>query len=344
MQLSDFDYALDPQRIALRPADPRDRAKLMVATDGRFLDRTIAELPELLEPGDVLVVNDSKVIPARLKGRRGDAALEVTLLRALGEAVWQGLARPAKRLKPGDRIQFDGDLRAEVIAREEGVVELRFDRDTAALLDHLKDFGEMPLPPYIAHKRAADAADRADYQTVFAKHLGSVAAPTAALHFTDALMTRLASGGITTVNLTLHVGAGTFLPIKAASIEAHRMHSEWGEISEAAAERLNIARKDGRRIIAIGTTALRLMESAIDRHGAIRAFRGETALFIKPGDRVASADLLLTNFHLPRSTLLMLLAAFAGYETMRAGYAHALSRDYRFYSYGDASLWRREKL
>jgi len=343
LSVEDFDYTLDPARIALRPVAPRDAARLMISDGDRFLDRQVKDLPAIIRSGDVLVVNDSRVIPARIRGLRGQAAIEATLMRPVSDTQWQALARPAKRLHLGDAVQFEGDLAARVVAKDEGGwVGLDFDRGQSALLAHLERFGAMPLPPYIASRRPADTGDATDYQTVYAKVDGSVAAPTAGLHFTDALLARLEAGGVERLAVTLHVGAGTFLGVTAPLIDQHKMHAESGEVTEAVATRLNAARRAGGRIIAVGTTSLRLLETAAAPDGTITPFRGQTTIFIKPGHKVAGADLLLTNFHLPRSTLLMLVAAFAGYDRMRAGYAHALAHDYRFYSYGDAGLWSRQ--
>jgi S-adenosylmethionine:tRNA ribosyltransferase-isomerase len=318
----------------------------MAQAQDEFADLRMADLPSQLRAGDLLVVNDSRVVSARLSGVRtrgeAQARIEATLHKRLGPDRWAAFARPAKRLAAGDAIAFGG-LSAQVAQTgEAGEVILAFDQAGAALDAAVERAGQMPLPPYIAGKRAPDEADRADYQTLFARDPGSVAAPTAGLHFTPELTAALEVRGVGLERVTLHVGAGTFLPVKADRIEDHRMHAETGEVSDAVAERIARTRAEGGRIVCVGTTSLRLLESAADEEGRVRAFRGDTDIFIRPGGRpVRTADGLLTNFHLPRSTLLMLVAAFAGLDTMRAGYRHALAGDYRFYSYGDASLWWR---
>jgi S-adenosylmethionine:tRNA ribosyltransferase-isomerase len=356
MQLSDFDFDLPDDRIALRPAVPRDSARLLlVAPERPFEDRRVADLPDLLRAGDVLVLNDTRVIPARLKGVRvreeTQVAVEATLHRRLSSSRWTAFMRPGKRLAPGDRIVFGeaedracflGRLDATVKAKgEDGEVTLSFDLAGPDLDAAIAERGAMPLPPYIAAKRKEDAQDRTDYQTVYAEEDGSVAAPTAGLHFTPELLARVTEAGVAVERVTLHVGAGTFLPVKTEALEEHRMHAEWGEIDAATAERLNRARAAGGRLVCIGTTSLRLLESATGEDGVVRAFRGETEIFITPGYRFRAADGLMTNFHLPKSTLFMLVCAFAGTETMKAAYAHAIGTGYRFYSYGDSSLlWR----
>jgi len=356
MQLADFDFDLPDERIALRPARPRDSARLLVVSPGQALrDLTVADLPGELRAGDVLVLNDTRVIPARLKGvrHRGESqvAVEATLHRRLSSARWTAFMRPGKRLAQGDRIVFGessdracllGALDATLTAKGEGgEVTLSFDLAGPDLDAAIAERGAMPLPPYIAAKRAEDEQDRADYQTVYAEEDGSVAAPTAGLHFTPELFARLAGAGVTTEFVTLHVGAGTFLPVKTETVSEHRMHPEWGEVDAATADRLNAARAAGGRIVCVGTTSLRLLESATGEDGVVRAFQDETAIFITPGYRFRAADGLMTNFHLPKSTLFMLVSAFAGLQTMRAAYAHAIASGYRFYSYGDASLlWR----
>lgn len=346
MRVDAFDYALPPERIAAHPMVPRDRARLLVV-GGRLLDSTIAHLPALLAQGDVLVFNDTKVIPARLAGRRGAVAVEATLVRDLGGGHWRALVRPARRLKPGQTISWAQDFTAAVVAKgEAGEITLAFDRCGDALAAALARHGRMPLPPYIARRRAdaggepgTDAErDRCDYQTIFARRPGAVAAPTAGLHFTDALLAALAARGIGRAAVTLHVGSGTFLPVRTERAEDHAMHAEWGEITAETAAAINAARAGGGRVVACGTTALRLLESAADACGRVAPFAGETRLFILPGYRFRAVDLLLTNFHLPRSTLLMLAAAFAGLERIREAYAHAIAAGYRFYSYGDACL------
>jgi len=354
MQTSLFDFDLPPERIALRPASPRDRARMLVVRPGasdELEDRTVRDLPELLAPGDALVVNDTKVIPARLEGERvrdgASANIEATLIERIGPERWRALAKPAKRLQPGDRIRFGhegrvcllGALDATVEEKGEGgEIVLRFDFHGAVLDEAVDALGHMPLPPYIAARRQGDERDRTDYQTIFAEHEGSVAAPTAGLHFTDELIARLAARGVSVHRVTLHVGAGTFLPVKSDDTEGHKMHAERGEVSAETAKALNEIRAKGDRIVPVGTTALRLLESAAAEDGTIRAFSGETAIFIKPGYRFRAASALLTNFHLPRSTLFMLVAAFSGLDRMKRAYAHAIETGYRFYSYGDACL------
>ncbi|WP_337189174.1 tRNA preQ1(34) S-adenosylmethionine ribosyltransferase-isomerase QueA [Phenylobacterium sp.] len=356
MKLADFDFHLPDDRIALRPADPRDSARLLVVEPARPLrDAAVRDLPGELRPGDVLVVNDTRVIPARLKGvrLRGESrvAVEATLHRQTGTAAWTAFMRPGKRLAEGDRVVFGepgdracllGSLEATVRGKGDGgEVFLAFDLAGPDLMAAIAERGVMPLPPYIAAKRPEDERDRADYQTVYAEADGSVAAPTAGLHFTPELLARLKDRGVGLERVTLHVGAGTFLPVKTEDLADHRMHAEWGETPAAVAERLNAARDAGGRIVCVGTTSLRLLESAADESGRIRPFSGETAIFITPGYRFRAADGLMTNFHLPKSTLFMLVSAFAGLETMRAAYAHAIETGYRFYSYGDSSLlWR----
>jgi len=342
MRTSDFDFDLPRALIAQRPVEPRDAARLLHVGDS-LADRHVGDLPDLLRPGDLLVTNDTKVIPARLAGRRGTAGVEVTLHQAVDGATWKAFARPARKLTPGDRIVFAPDFAAEVIGRGEGgEVTLAFDRRDGALLAALEAHGIMPLPPYIQRDKSGDARDRDDYQTVFARRAGAVAAPTAGLHFTDRLLQRLEARGIGRVNITLHVGAGTFLPVKTEDVEAHAMHGELGEIGAEAAATVNAARAAGGRIVAVGTTALRLLESVAAADGSLTPFTGETRLFILPGYRFKIVDLLMTNFHLPRSTLFMLVCAFAGKARMEAAYAHAIAEGYRFYSYGDASLLERQ--
>lgn len=338
MKVSDFDFDLPPALIADRPAVPRDAARLLeVGTALR--DLAVRDLPSLLAPGDLMVFNDTRVIPARLFGKRGAAAIEVTLHRCVAGDRWRAFARPARKLKPDDRIVFDDSLSAEVAAKGEGgEVELRFDHAGPELMAALRRIGRMPLPPYIKRAQGADARDAADYQTIFAAHDGAVAAPTAGLHFTPALLAALDARFVGRVTVTLHVGAGTFLPVKAEDTRDHVMHAETGIIAAETAEAINRARAAGGRIVAVGTTSLRLLESAADCDGRIRPFSGDTSLFIVPGYRFKAVDLLLTNFHLPRSTLFMLVSAFAGLERMRAAYAHAISAAYRFYSYGDCCL------
>lgn len=356
MKLADFDFHLPDDRIALRPANPRDSARLLLVAPGAPLeDRHVSDLPDLLRAGDVLVVNDTRVIPARLKGvrLRGESriAVEATLHQQKSGHVWTAFMRPGKKLQPGDRILFGepgdracllGTLDATVREKGEGgEVTLAFDLAGPDLMAAIAERGLMPLPPYIAAKRGEDAQDRTDYQTIYAAEDGSVAAPTAGLHFTPELLARLAAMGVGLERVTLHVGAGTFLPVKTEDLSDHRMHAEWGEVDAATADRLNAARAAGGRIVCVGTTSLRLLESAADADGTIRPFAAETAIFITPGYRFRAVDGLMTNFHLPKSTLFMLVSAFAGVDTMRAAYAHAIATGYRFYSYGDTSLlWR----
>ena len=339
MRVDAFDFELPEELIAERPARPRDAARLLVVRPDATEDRHMTDLPDLLRPGDLLVVNDTRVIPARLRGRRGAAAVEITLDRPTGAARWTALARPAKRLKPGQTIVFAAELSAAVVSKGDGgQVELEFDTAGRTFERALAEAGEMPLPPYIARRRPVDAQDVTDYQTIFAAPPGAVAAPTAGLHFTPALLQRLEAAGIARASLTLHVGPGTFLPVKAADSADHRMHAEWGRVPPATAAAIEATRRSGGRVVAVGTTCLRLLESAAAADGAVRPFEGETDIFITPGYRCRAVDLLLTNFHLPRSTLFMLVAAFSGLDRMQAAYAHAIAARYRFYSYGDACL------
>ena len=327
----------------MRPARPRDAARLLVV--GTELgDRTVRDLPTLLRPGDLLVFNDTRVIPAQLQGLRGEARVSITLHQRVAAGRWRAFAQPARRLRAGDDVSFGDGLRAHVLSREGPQVELDFARSDDALRAALTKLGKPPLPPYIRKQRPVDAHDEVDYQTMFAAREGAVAAPTAGLHFTARLLEELEAVGVSGVMLTLHVGAGTFLPVVAEDTEAHRMHAEWGTISAETATRINEARRAGGRIIAVGTTCLRLLESAADETGQIAPFEGETDIFITPGYRFRAVDMLLTNFHLPRSTLFMLVAAFAGLERMRAAYEHAKGAGYRFYSYGDACLLHRHEL
>jgi S-adenosylmethionine:tRNA ribosyltransferase-isomerase len=352
-----FDFELPPERIALRPARPRDSARMLVVEPGTALrDQSVTDLPLLLRPGDQLVVNDTKVIPAQLGGRRigrdTEARIEATLIKRLDGSRWQALVKPARKLRSGDVVRFGnegkvcllGHLDAEVEQKGvEGEVILSFSFHGPTLDAAIADLGQMPLPPYIAGRRAADECDADDYQTMFATTEGAVAAPTAGLHFTPELETAVRQRGIGIHRVTLHVGAGTFLPVKAEDTSSHKMHSEWGAISEETAGALNAAHANGGRIVAVGTTSLRLLESAASEDGKIAAFSGETAIFIAPGYRFRAVDVLLTNFHLPRSTLFMLVSAFCGLETMKRAYAHAVENRYRFYSYGDACLLFRDK-
>lgn len=342
MKVAAFDFSLPPDRIATRPASPRETARLLRVTAGGLADRRIGDLPGLLRPGDLLVLNDTKVLPARLSGRIGAAAVEGNLLTALDDRSWTALVRPARRFRIGATVELAQGFAAQVVARgENGQVTLRFDRGGTALMAALERFGAMPLPPYIARLRPPDAADRADYQSVFAARIGAVAAPTASLHLTRELLAQMAAAGVGQTLVTLHVGAGTFLPVKAEDTADHRMHAEWGEVSAQSAAAINRARAEGRRVVAVGTTALRLIESAAAPDGVVSPFAAWTDIFITPGYRFRAVDVLLTNFHLPRSTLVMLVAAFAGHEAIKAAYAHAIAAGYRFYSYGDACLLER---
>ncbi len=356
LTLSDFDFQLPPDRIALRPTTPRSAARLLIVKPEAPLEaRTVDDLPELLSPGDTLVFNDTRVIPARLFGARerngSSAAVEATLHRRLAPNRWSAFMRPGKRLLPSDRIRFaartiadDGaaSVQATLVDKGEGgEVTLDFDLTGPELDTAIRAIGLTPLPPYIADQRAEDEQDRFDYQTVYAREDGSVAAPTAGLHFTPQLLERLAERGVQSTFVTLHVGAGTFKPVKTDDLKAHRMHAEYGELSAEAARALNAARARNGRIICVGTTSLRLLESAVNANGEVCAFSGETDIFIQPGYKFRIADALMTNFHLPRSTLLMLVAAFCGLDTVKTAYAHALAAGYRFYSYGDAGLWFR---
>jgi S-adenosylmethionine:tRNA ribosyltransferase-isomerase len=340
MHLDDFNFDLPRELIADQPAEPRDAARLLVVpTIGEFADRRIADLPELLRPGDLLVCNDTKVIPARLVGERGAARVEVTLAHDLGGGNWQAYAKGARRLHEGDRITFAADFGAEVLSKQlDGSVILRFELEGPAFATALARHGAMPLPPYIKRPGGGDLHDREHYQTMFALAPGAVAAPTAGLHFTPNLVERLAVRGIELATVTLHVGPGTFLPVKTEDPRDHHMHGEWGIVTVETTTRIRAAKARGGRVIAIGTTSLRLLESAAAETGAVEAFAGETRLFILPGYRFKAIDLLLTNFHLPRSTLFMLVAALAGLDRMKAAYAHAIAAQYRFFSYGDACL------
>ena len=338
MRVDLFDFELPQDRIALRPASPRDSARMMLVRGESLSDRIVADLPHLLRQGDVLVFNDTRVIPAQLEGRRGEARIGATLHKREGPRDWRAFVRNAKRVRDGDRIDFGGGVTALAGDRgSDGSILLSFEGEEPVEL-LLERAGRMPLPPYIAGKRPADARDADDYQTMFAKEEGAVASPTAALHFTPTLMQALDAAGIAHETLTLHVGAGTFLPMKADDTADHVMHSEWGTIDAAVADRLNEARARGGRLVAVGTTSLRLLESAADEEGRVRAFRGDTAIFITPGYRFRAVDGLVTNFHLPRSTLFMLVSALMGLDTMQAAYARAIAGGYRFYSYGDSSL------
>ncbi|KQM27836.1 MULTISPECIES: tRNA preQ1(34) S-adenosylmethionine ribosyltransferase-isomerase QueA [unclassified Sphingomonas] len=339
MHVDLFDFELPTDRIALRPAAPRDAARMLVLDGDATLDRGVRDLPSCLRPGDLLVFNDTRVIPAQLEGKRGDATIGATLHKREGPRRWRAFVRNGRRLRDGDTIDFGAGVTATAGDKgADGSFALDFaGAEPVELL--LERAGRMPLPPYIASKRGgADARDAEDYQTLFAREAGAVAAPTAALHFTPELMAALEAAGIGHATLTLHVGAGTFLPVKADDTDDHRMHAEWGRIDAATADRLNAVRAAGGRVIAVGTTSLRLIESAADDAGQVQPFEGDTAIFITPGYRFRGIDGLMTNFHLPRSTLFMLVSALMGRERMLAAYAHAIAEEYRFYSYGDASL------
>jgi S-adenosylmethionine:tRNA ribosyltransferase-isomerase len=349
LKTSDFDFDLPQERIAQTAIEPRDHARLLRVTTASLSDHHVYDLPDLLHKGDVLVMNDTRVIPARLYGKRGEVKVEILLHKKQAISTWLAFARPGKRLRIGDVIQFAQDFAAEILEKHaSGEILLRFVRERrvsseqnlsdAQLLSLLHQHGEPPLPPYIKRESGTAQADRDRYQTVYAARDGAVAAPTAGLHFTPELLVKLLAKGVEHVIVTLHVGAGTFLPVKAEHIKDHVMHAEWGEVSAAAADRINKARKEGRRIIAVGTTSLRVLESAADEAGIVRPFAEDTAIFITPGYRFRVIDALITNFHLPQSTLFMLVSALMGLNVMRDAYAYAIKNDYRFYSYGDASL------
>lgn len=345
MKLSDFDFDLPEGLIATRPARPRSSARLLVAEGDLITDATVIDLPDWLRPGDRLVLNDTRVIPARLQGLRRrsseagqtEARIEVTLLEPAADGTWTALIKPLKKVRDGEEIIFSNDLSATLQSRSEGQGQVRFNLQGADFDAALNAAGAMPLPPYIAAKRPADDRDREDYQTVWARNSGAVAAPTASLHFDDALLAALRARGVAFTHVTLHVGAGTFLPVKVEDVTTHKMHGEWGEVSEQAAEEIAATRAEGGRVIPVGTTALRLIETAA-RGGAIAPFRGVTDIFIYPGFTFHVADALMTNFHLPKSTLMMLVSALMGPERIRKIYAHAIAENYRFFSYGDASL------
>ncbi len=340
-----FDFELPPDRIAHHPARPRDSARLLHVTASGQTDRSVLDLPGLLRPGDLLVANDTRVIPAQLTARRGLARIGITLDQPTAGGAWHALARNARRVHEGDVLTFDGadDLTATVLRRDDdGGVILRFNRQDEAFAQALKRAGALALPPYIPRPGGPLASDADDYQTVFARHDGAVAAPTAGLHFTPNLLAALEQAGIGRVTITLHVGAGTFLPVRGDDVAAHRMHAERGTITSDVADAINAAKRAGGRIVAVGTTSLRLLESAVRPDGMVGSFTGETSLFILPGYRFQVVDRLITNFHLPRSTLFMLVCAFAGTARMRAAYAHAIEAGYRFYSYGDACLLERD--
>lgn len=340
-RLADFDFYLPEERIAAFPVEPRDHARLLHVKGPHLDDRHVYDLPSLLREGDLLVMNDTKVIPARLFGLRGDVRIEVMLnKRETGDGEqWSALARPGKRLREGQRIVFAPDFEAEILSKKDGgEILVRFNKEKDAFLAALHAHGHVPLPPYIKRPDGDTPEDKTRYQTVYAKQEGAVAAPTAGLHFTPDLFAKLEAKGIERTTVTLHVGAGTFLPVKTERVAEHKMHAEWGEITPYTTSLINKVKKEGRRIIAVGTTSLRLLESAVDEEGQLHPFCGETSIFITPGYRFRAIDGMLTNFHLPKSTLFMLVSALAGLDTMRAAYAHAIENNYRFYSYGDATL------
>ncbi len=338
MDVDLFDFDLPSEAIALRPVRPRDSARLLHVDGAGVHDRMISDLPLMLRPDDLLIFNDTRVLPLQLEARRGEARIELTLLQSLGQGRWRAFARPARRLRANDRLIIADGFAARVEGpHRDGQVTLDFALSEAHMMAALARHGTLPLPPYIRKHRAVDAQDDEDYQTVLARRDGAVAAPTAGLHFTDALLQRLSEAGVAHAELTLHVGAGTFLPVSVDDTDNHPMHSEWGEVGEAAVQRIRETKERGGRVVAVGTTSLRLLESAA-RDGTLAPFSGETDIFITPGYKFRVVDLLLTNFHLPRSTLFMLVAAFAGLDRMQAAYTHAIDSGYRFYSYGDGCL------
>ncbi|MFO1048457.1 MAG: tRNA preQ1(34) S-adenosylmethionine ribosyltransferase-isomerase QueA [Geminicoccaceae bacterium] len=342
MRVDLFDFDLPPELIAQAPVRPRDAARLLLVDGAPLREARVRDLPGLLRPGDLLVLNDTRVLPTRFFGRRGEFAVEVTLVERVGDAGWWALARPGKRLRPGDMVELAPALVATVAGKDrDGRVRLDFALAGEALLTAIRARGAMPLPPYIRRPRGGDAHDATDYQTVFARRDGAVAAPTASLHLTDMLLERLDAAGIERCFVTLHVGAGTFAPVKADDTADHLMHAEWCEVAQAAADAMAAARARGGRIVAVGTTALRTLESRAGKDGAVEPGSGDTRLFVTPGYRFRTVDLLLTNFHLPRSTLFMLVAAFSGLERIKAAYAHAIAERFRFFSYGDACLLTR---
>ncbi|MCH2066844.1 tRNA preQ1(34) S-adenosylmethionine ribosyltransferase-isomerase QueA [Shimia sp.] len=346
MQLSDFDFDLPESLIATRPAEPRSSARLLVARGGEITDGVVTDLVDLLQPGDRLVLNDTKVIPARLSGyrvRQGpegetQSRMEVTLLEPRAGGAWAALIKPLRKIREGEEIVFAAGLKGRLLSKEDGQGLVQFDLAGDDFDAALEAAGNMPLPPYIAAKRAADEKDKTDYQTVWAKHSGAVAAPTASLHFDDALLAALLAKGVQFTHVTLHVGAGTFLPVKVDNVKEHKMHAEWGRVTEAAAAEIAATKAAGGRVIPVGTTALRLIESAARDSGAIQPWEGNTDIFIYPGFAFNVADALMTNFHLPKSTLMMLVSALLGQEEIRKVYDHAVKEGYRFFSYGDASL------
>ena len=343
MQLTDFDYDLPPELIAQHPAEPRDSARLLNCLGQNHQHQHISDLPDILQKGDILVVNNTKVIPALMTGTRGAGKARFTLLKRTAPDRWTAFAKPAKKCPIGTIVTFEDGLSCEVVDTfEGGEVEIAFSASGTALDEAILVQGAMPLPPYIKREGGPNEEDEANYQTLFARHSGAVAAPTAGLHFTDALTSQMAERGIEVAEVTLHVGAGTFLPVKVDDISAHKMHSEWGALDDATAARLKAARAAGRRIICVGTTSLRILETVWQKFGQFEAFSGDTDIFITPGFPIGSADMLLTNFHLPKSTLLMLVSAFSGYDFMKETYRLAVEERYRFFSYGDACLLERQ--
>jgi S-adenosylmethionine:tRNA ribosyltransferase-isomerase len=339
LKTADFDFDLPQERIAQTAAEPRDSARLLRVTPDALSDHHVFDLPDLLKAGDLLLMNDTRVIPARIYGKRDEVRIEILLCKKVLPSIWLALARPGKRLRIGQTIQFAPAFSAEVLEKhEDGEILVRFNVSDDAFLPLLREHGEPPLPPYIKRAPGSAKADVDRYQTVYAARDGAVAAPTAGLHFTPELLAQLAGKGVDRVKVTLHVGTGTFLPVKAEYVKDHVMHAEWGEISQDAADKINRAKREGRRIVCVGTTSLRVLESAADENGVVRPFSKETSIFITPGYHFRAADALITNFHLPGSTLFMLVAAFMGLEKMRAAYAYAIRETYRFYSYGDACL------
>ncbi len=342
MKLSDFDYDLPPEAVASHPAEPRDKARLLDLRRDTLVDRIVSDLPDLLGQGDLMVVNNTRVIPARLEGRRGEAGVSVTLHQRIAPDTWRCFAKPARKLRLGDQVEFSSILTAEVTALgEDGERTLTFTLAGDELDQAIEAHGSIPLPPYIPRPDGPTRDDSASYQTIYARHKGAVAAPTAGLHFTPELMQRIRDKGVNMAEVTLHVGAGTFLPVKTDDVRDHRMHHEWGEITAPVAEAINRTRDEGGRIIAVGTTTLRILEACWKENGCIQEWQAETDLFIIPGFRFGVIDLLMTNFHLPKSTLMMLVSAFAGKEAIDQAYAHALKTGYRFFSYGDACLMER---
>lgn len=343
MKVDQFDFELPKELIAIRPAPSRDGARFLVVKGDTLEDKTVTDLAGFINPGDLMVFNDTRVIPARLSGKRRDAKIELTLHMNMSGGVWKAFAKPAKKLKPTDVIIFLGGLEACVLEKgDSGEVTIQFNYSGSKLREALNEAGVMPLPPYIASQRPIDAQDERDYQTIYSKNDGAVAAPTAGLHFTESLLGSLADKGVNSAYVTLHVGAGTFLPVKVDDTNDHKMHEEYGEISADIAKMINETHARGNKVVAVGTTSLRLLEAATDEQGITHEFRAATDIFITPGYKFRCVDMLMTNFHLPKSTLFMLVSAFAGFENMKAAYEHAIKNEYRFYSYGDSSLLFRE--